>query len=193
MSEPYVLQEAFLTDGEYHGLLAYAISRRRQFVPSTVSTGDTSYRRSEVLYDAGLTGELVKEQVRSLVPAVLPLLGIEPFPIGEVEGQITASGDGAYFHRHNDSGSPDTILRRLTYVYYFHRLPRGFDGGELVLFDALGGVAAELVPIANSIVFFPSSMMHAVLSVTVPSGEFGDGRLTLNGWVREDASAGGQT
>jgi len=33
------------------------------------------------------------------------------------------------------------------------------------------------------ILFFDSHLIHEVLPLNVPSGEFADGRFTLNGWL----------
>jgi len=181
---PYLAQQEFLTPAQAKLLREFCFGRRRQFVPSTVSTGDATYRRSEVLFDLGDWAELIREKVAALIPAVLPALGIPPFEVGMIEAQITVTGDGGYFRRHNDNGSPDTASRVLSYVYYFHRLPRGFNGGELQVFDGFGVARQEIDPTSNTIVFFPSAALHAVHLVQVPSGEFEDGRFTLNGWVR---------
>ena len=56
--------------------------------------------------------------------------------------------------------------RRLSYVYYFHRQPRPFRGGDLLLYDTdrqAGnfemGVFTRIEPLHNSIVFFSQRLL----------------------------------
>jgi Rps23 Pro-64 3,4-dihydroxylase Tpa1-like proline 4-hydroxylase len=123
---------------------------------------------------------------------VIARLGIASFPIGQIESQLTAHNDGHYYKAHNDSGSPDTASRELTYVYYFNREPKQFSGGELRIYDSRIEnnffIKAEsyktIEPINNSIVFFLSRYIHEVLPIRCPSQQFADSRFTINGWVR---------
>jgi Rps23 Pro-64 3,4-dihydroxylase Tpa1-like proline 4-hydroxylase len=76
----------------------------------------------------------------------------------------------------------------LTFVYFFHREPRRFAGGELRLFDTAQTerVSAKvehfklIYPLQNQVVFFPSSYVHEILPVICPSREFADSRFTVN-------------
>jgi hypothetical protein len=54
----------------------------------------------------------------------------------KLETQLTSHNDGGYYRIHNDNGSPSTATRVLTYVYYFHRQPVAFKGGQLRLYDS---------------------------------------------------------
>jgi SM-20-related protein len=45
----------------------------------------------------------------------------------------------------------------------------------------------DVEPHNNSILFFPSYVLHEVLPIRCPSGAFADGRFTLNGWVLDDS------
>jgi SM-20-related protein len=114
------------------------------------------------------------------------------FSIAEAEMQITASNDGDYFHFHRDNGSEKVASRYLTFVYFFHREPMQFQGGELRVHDARlegstyvsQGSFQTIVPRQNQIVFFPCELMHEITPVICPSGLFADSRFTLNGWLR---------
>jgi hypothetical protein len=57
------------------------------------------------------------------------------FPLLTVESQLTAAGPGHFFMLHADAGPENT--RTLSCIYYFHREPRGFAGGELRLYDSM--------------------------------------------------------
>jgi len=140
----------------------------------------------------------VLARIRAVLPQALEKLGMEQFAIAGVEAQVTASNDGDFFRCHNDNGSDRVAARHLTFVYFFHREPRQFEGGELRLYDArLEGdsyvgqnnyqtnVYQTIVPQQNQIVFFPCELMHEITAVKCPSGLFADSRFTLNGWLRQ--------
>jgi Rps23 Pro-64 3,4-dihydroxylase Tpa1-like proline 4-hydroxylase len=173
-------------------LLALVEREQAKFIDSTVSTNDADYRRSKVLHDAPGVHALFRKRMLELAPRLMAELQIPRFDIGDIEVQVTAHGDGNYFKLHNDSGSPDTATRALTYVYYFYNQPKAFSGGELRIYDTIvkdgfyqcGPHAADIDPKDNSVIFFAPHMHHEVLKVRVPSGEFRDGRFTVNGWVR---------
>jgi Rps23 Pro-64 3,4-dihydroxylase Tpa1-like proline 4-hydroxylase len=81
----------------------------------------------------------------------------------------------------------------MTFVYFFHREPRQFEGGELRLHDSrrktersfgTDGYQA-IVPQQNQIVFFPCAVRHEITAVECPSRAFADSRFTLNGWLHK--------
>jgi Rps23 Pro-64 3,4-dihydroxylase Tpa1-like proline 4-hydroxylase len=127
-----------------------------------------------------------------VLPDVLQKLGMEPFTIASVEAQITASNDGDFFGFHSDNGSQKVASRYLTFVYFFHREPKQFEGGELRLHDARlengvyvrAGKYQTIAPRQNQIVFFPCEVMHEITPVHCASRNFADSRFTLNGWLR---------
>jgi Rps23 Pro-64 3,4-dihydroxylase Tpa1-like proline 4-hydroxylase len=107
--------------------------------------------------------------------------------------QITASNDGDFFHAHCDDAQEMIASRRLTFVYFFHREPSQFEGGELRLHDSkktgahplsIGSYQA-VVPQQNQIVFFPCSTLHEITPVQCRSRAFADGRFTVNGWLHQ--------
>ncbi len=187
----------FLSPAVNQALYAYALNQERSFVPTQNSAGDANYRRSWYLPAFPEHGEMMKKQVAATVPTVLQRLGMPAWPVDDIEIQLTAHNDGNYYKIHNDNGSPDAASRELTYVYYFHREPKPFTGGELRVYDSRieNGfyVAADsyqtIEPQNNTIVFFLSRYLHEVLPVSCPSQRFADSRFTLNGWVRKNPSS----
>jgi Rps23 Pro-64 3,4-dihydroxylase Tpa1-like proline 4-hydroxylase len=139
--------------------------------------------------DLGKHEQVILERIRGVLPRVLDQLGIEEFPITHVEAQITASNDGDFFGTHCDDSQEAIASRRITFVYFFHREPRPFEGGELRLHDSRRGEHVgtgsyqTIVPQPNQIVFFPCSVLHEITPVECPSGDFADSRFTLNGWL----------
>jgi len=188
----YALINNFLTPAENQQLFDYVCRKQADFVPTTTSTNADNYRRSLVLHYFPEFRELIVNKIQKLIPDVWTKLNMQPFPIGEIESQLTMHNDGNFYKVHNDNGSPDTATRTLTYVYYFNREPKAFSGGDLVIYDSKiqgkyyvkGDTFKTVEPRNNIIVFFQSRYMHEVLPVKCDSKEFADSRFTVNGWVR---------
>jgi Rps23 Pro-64 3,4-dihydroxylase Tpa1-like proline 4-hydroxylase len=109
-------------------------------------------------------------------------LGLPPFEFDHIEMHLTSHNEGEFYKPHIDNGSGVLKNRVMTFVYYFHSLPRQFSGGQLLF---LRNQPKPLIvePNNNSIVFFNSSLVHAVHPVSCPSKQFEHGRFTLNGWI----------
>jgi SM-20-related protein len=205
-----VVLDEFLAPQELDELISYTLEHEPEFQNSEVISPsgdpgviDYSHRRSRVLMDLGKHEEVILERVRHVLPRVLDQLGIEKFPVTHTEAQITASNDGDFFGQHSDDAQEMIASRRMTFVYFFHREPRPFAGGELRLHDSrgeseqqisagsyrTGGYQTEgyqtIVPRQNQIVFFPCSVLHEITPVECPSGAFADSRFTLNGWLHK--------
>ncbi len=140
-----VVLDEFLAPQELDELVDYALRHEAEFQSSEVISPsgdpgviDYSHRRSRVLMDLGKHQEIILERVRGVLPRVLEQFGIEEFPVTHVEAQITASNDGDFFRAHSDDAQETIASRRITFVYFFHREPRQFEGGELRLHDSRG-------------------------------------------------------
>lgn len=187
----YVQIDNFLTEEERDRLLNYVFQQEKAFVSTSTSTDDLDYRRSQVLYSFPNFSELIVNRIQAILPDIIGRLELPPFPISQIETQLTSHNDGNYYKLHNDNGSQDTATRELTYVYYFYQEPKSFAGGELLIYDSKIEnnyyVKADsfntVEPRNNSIVFFLSRYMHEVLSVRCPSRAFRDSRFTINGWL----------
>jgi SM-20-related protein len=182
--------ENVLSPEQHKSLVQFATRNRQMFTNSTTSTGASDYRESLVCYSFPPFDDLLRQRVLSLAPKVAAQLGLE-LPDGDLEIQLTAHNDGHYYRVHNDSSGEGFMHRVISFVYYFHRTPKGFSGGELRLFDrdvqdGLLRPAAtykDIAPLDNSLVFFDSRDMHEVMPVQCPSQVFADGRFTINGWL----------
>jgi SM-20-related protein len=197
MTDTMLLLEEFFAPAEMSALWAYAMNREADFVASEVigseqeARRDTAFRRSRVLFDVAEIYPMVTDRVVAVLPYVLNRLEMTPFPVREIELQVTASNDSEWFKAHHDSGNGAAGSRELTFVYYCHREPRSFTGGQLRMYgpvDHADSAAAQLgaatiAPEQNSIVFFPSHYLHEVLPTHCESGQFADSRLTYNGWL----------
>ena len=140
-------------------------------------------------------------KLRTALPAALARLGadgrgLRVEKVGECgfELSVTAHHADDYYTCHTDN--EDRLHgRRLSYVYYFHRQPRRFTGGDLLLYDTdydagIWSMRAysRLAAADNTLVLFPSDSYHEITKVAPASGEtlpFGQGRFTVNGWIHE--------
>lgn len=193
-----VVLDEFLSPNELQELTRFTLEHEEDFCTSEVvahASGEgvvnQECRRSRVFMDLGKQREVILSRVQSALPLVLSRLGMEEFAVADAEAQITASNDGDFFRGHSDDGDPTTASRELTFVYFFHREPRQFSGGELRIYDCqnaqqIGTASYEtIVPQQNQIVFFPCCALHEITPVKCPSKLFADSRFTLNGWLRK--------
>jgi len=188
---PVVIIDGLLDAGESSSLLARVLASEAQFQPSATHDARADYRHSLVLNPPPELVEPVVRRVRSLTPDVLPELRVQPITVGTVEAQLTATIDGSCFGVPTDADRLKVPKRYLTYVYYFNRQPKAFSGGELRVYDdvlrngklARGETFQTIEPVHNRLVLFWARTMHEVMPVPMPSGEFGDARFTVNGWV----------
>ena len=193
-----VVFEEFLAPEELKTLTQYALGREADFrMSEVISPGvmgtvvDSEHRRSRVLMDLGSHEKVIRDRIEAALPRVLEKLSLEKFPITRFESQLTASNDGDFFRHHFDNAEEEIANRELTYVYFFHREPKAFDGGELRLHDAerrdgswvTTGNYKAVVPEQNQIVFFASALLHEITPVVCPSRAFADSRFTVNGWL----------
>jgi hypothetical protein len=194
----FVRIEDFLDRARHDELLALVTSRSSAFEPSTVGTVAANGREPQVVLGDRVSFRLtditpVARWIRPLITACLPTigarLGIGSFAVAEIELKCTAYGDGNFFKVHSDGRFHHS--RRVSFVYYFHRLPKRYSGGALLLYD--GDVAnptryfpdrlTRLETLDNSIVLFPSGSHHEVTRVVSPSGRLEDARFTFAGHV----------
>jgi len=179
-----------LSPDEHAQLLDFVRRSESGFVGTTTSTARGNYRESSVLYHFAPFDEMLRAKVRQLMPAVCEALKI-PLVNGTIEAQLTSHNDRNFYKVHNDNGSADTAHRVLTFVYYFHRQPKAFSGGELRVYDHkvhngyhyAADTYRTVEPTDNSIVFFASEEMHEVCMVHCESRAFLDSRFTINGWI----------
>lgn len=190
--------EEFLVRPELEALTRFVLENESLFHQSQVVSpaaqadgADPSYRRSRVTLDMGPFRDLVASRICSFFPQILSALHHRVFPIRWIEPQLTASNDGDFFKLHNDNSHANAPSREITFVYFFHREPKPFRGGELLIYDwrmenqypVPVGVRKTIVPRQNEVVFFESACLHEVQKVECPTRRFADSRFTLNGWI----------
>ena len=188
--------DEFLAAEEWRSLINYVMQNAQAFAATQVigsngeSRNDGRYRRSRALFDLGSFHELFSRRLLTFLPYVVSRLGDPGFAVSQMEVQLTGTNHQEFFRMHTDNDSVDVSGRRITFVYFFFREPRGFDGGELRIYDThrensaavAEGPYHTIQPAQNQVVFFNSSTLHEVMPVNCPSGDFADSRFTVNGW-----------
>jgi len=186
-----------LNPRESAALLDYAIANEALFGDSTVSKESAvkgDIRRSRLLTDLGPHRALLEERVANLVPGLIAELRLSPFAATGFEIELVAHEDQAFYKRHIDvfTGAPPAEAagdRLISVVYYLHKSPKQFTGGELRLFPQVRPLeisevgAVDLVPEHGMAVAFSSWLPHEVRPVSCPSRKFEHSRFAVNCWV----------
>ena len=220
---PFVRQTDFLSPQECSQLLSLAQASSERFAPAIVNvlrgpgepTAEESpeapngaakdvgvgsvdpSRRNALIVDPRITEREIRPwfepRLRSVFAEALPRLGLRRPRQQRVEMGMSAYLGGSFFAKHKDNGASAYHMRLLSFAYYFHRQPRRFSGGDLLLHDAGGAAFTRIEPQYNSIVFFPAASIHEVTEVesdgafASPRENFGDARFVIQGGLRDDA------
>jgi Rps23 Pro-64 3,4-dihydroxylase Tpa1-like proline 4-hydroxylase len=193
---PFVLLKDFLPKSFHETLLPFVLSVQENLVPALVGTGDYKPETRESLDLPGKceVKNRFRQYIRETIPKVTARLNVAPFEILDLEVKLRAYLDGHFFRLHMDC--PPKIEscahRKVSYVYFFHKLPRAYTGGNLLLFDSnletnqfTTSSFTSIVPEDNCIVLFPSVYWHSVVPISCPSKQFADSRFVINGHVSD--------
>ena len=206
---PFVRVRNFLPPDEHAALLALMLAGREHFnEPARVGTGYVNPKT----WNNSQADDRIREQVRpgfeprlrELVGKALPRLGMGGLGAYRVELQVRTYQAGGFHTVRTDFHARGSTPREINYVYYLHRRPKSFSGGDLLLHDGLvAGSCGNLLlhdgllastftriePSDNSIVLFPSRILHRhvlheVTLVECDPGDFGAGRFSVDGALR---------
>jgi Rps23 Pro-64 3,4-dihydroxylase Tpa1-like proline 4-hydroxylase len=128
-----------------------------------------------------------EQLVHELMAEVCKGLDLAPFPIASIDLGMTAHNDGDYYLWHQDEYSEQGNPRIISFVYYFHKMPRAFSGGELGLYPK-NQPAEIIMPENNLLVFFRSTELHEVKKVSNAGGVFENSRFSVHGFIRRAGS-----
>jgi hypothetical protein len=193
---PHATRSAVLPPGEHRELLRWVLDHEAELTPSRV-TGDIHKpdgRSARSYYGDPPWKPWMCDRIGALVPEIVEELGMGPFQPSGFEIELVAYADGGFISRHRDTG---TAARRhqsdriVSIVYYLHREPKGFSGGELRLWPLTPAPPGEpthvdVPPLQNGVDAFPSWAIHEVLPVRVPSRRHEDARFAINFWARRN-------
>ena len=206
---PFVWMTDFLAPEECDRLLALGVARHEGLTPGEVDRsykggGLSSTMNPEARVCLNADARTVKEaqlrivpKIRSVLPDVLARLGMAGLDRYSIEMHMCVYLTGGFFRAHRDDIGP-LQSRKIAFTYFFHRRPRRFSGGDLLLYDTdvdagacVSGAFSRITPLRNSIVFFPSACWHQATPVQCGTDDFEDGRWVLIGhvWRRDEDSA----
>jgi SM-20-related protein len=191
-SIPHYIADNFLPDAVHQGLLAHTLNVDDFAAGKVVAKGASDYhpdaRKGQLSNDRlGPYRSAFRAALLSAFPDICLATGVAQFDLAEIETRLAAHTDGDFFSPHRDSftGSDRGQTRGdrlITAVYYFHQTPRKFVGGDLHIHPFDKSTPAVVEPHDNRLVAFPSFMLHEVLPVTVPSGDFAASRFSVSCW-----------
>ena len=191
---PFVRIENFLPRTEHERVLAIALSLASRFQQARLGSGehrhvDESRRRGLAIDQVGcdaLRGLLVP-RLRPLLSSIQERLRLctPPPPHRFSHIDLAAYPHGNFGGAHCDTSPRPYPRLSLNAVYFFHRQPLAFTGGDLLLYDTdvETGISSRLAfsriaPTSNSLVLLPASYFHAVTQVASRSSELRDARLS---------------
>ena len=191
---PFVVVDGVLSEAERALVWDTVDAHEAAFVDSKLEAGafNAEYRSSRSIKkrDLGALVPVVQAHVLDVLARSWAALGVAPFEPGRIEMQLTAHLDGGFYKAHRDRGDvPPYASRAVTYLYYFAREPRRFEGGDLLLLDTdleadtFGAAYTRVRHVDDRLVLFPSPFYHQVTSVTSETGDLHDARFAINGWV----------
>ena len=183
---PFVHIRDFLSHAERERLRSAALAMRGRFAHG--GTGLGTDRKVRPLERRALEARLSSREdvcawlvpkLREALPKLSILLRIDGLDRCSMVLAMVAHPDGGFGTRHRDPPS-------LQGICYFHRDPRPFSGGDLLLYDTevetgrYGPTAFSRVePAAGSIVFYPGHYVHEVTPVVGGPGDFAAARLSV--------------
>ena len=193
---PHVLYRDVLGAATVAGLLDYVVLNRGRFRPAPVrSRGiareavDQARRDGLLLGDLGPFRAPIEAFVRRIAPDALARLGLTEPAVEPREFEISSYGDRGHFAAHLDTTDLPGRVRILSCVYYFARSPGRFSGGELRLhgFPSPSGEGSapvvDVAPETDTLIAFPSWLVHQILPIRVPSAAWADRRFAINCWI----------
>lgn len=157
-----------------------ATLRERKWLVDASTGGRDGHRSAQLLYTPIDEAQWVSDWMTQHLPELCAALGVARFEPRKREMQMTVHSDGDFYKVHTDDQGEDVAARALSYLYYFHREPKAYEGGALAIHAT---ETFTLEPSHDSVVVFPSHLRHEVLPVRVSSGDLADGRFTINGWL----------
>ena len=174
---PHRILAGWLGEAGSARLLAYALAAEARFTPTRLAHEGTGRlerltRQSSVLKDLGAFAQPLRRKALALQSGFETDFEMAHTPPNSTQMEMVAHGDGAFYRPHTDTFTGDQYTpggrRRLTMVYYFHRLPRRFTGGHLRIFDLGGGQTIDVDPVHDSLLVFPRRRVTRSSASPVP-------------------------
>lgn len=195
---PFVRLKQPLSSDVADQLLQLAVQEKDCFRTAGMNSSSGTYtntmqRDALVLYELADFRARFETIVKTQLPDVFRRLNIAPVEPTKIELKITNHLNGHFFRTHKDDErhEQESDYRVISFLFYFHQVPKAFCGGDLLLFDT-NSVQESYKPIQftripcdhNTMVFFPSRCFHCVEPVRMDVSDFSFGRFAVGGHVR---------
>lgn len=197
MLPSHTLFDGFLGPELSSKLLDFALANEAGFEPSVVYNRETAGVRPQSRNSLRFDGDWkpLKKAFRSAVEArideVVRGAGAGDFRPDQMEIELVANRDGGHFIRHIDTQtrvSDRSTDRIVSAVYYLHREPKAFSGGQLILHALIGNEELAIEPRHDRLVVFTSMAPHEVGRTVVPTDAFADARFSINCWLHRNVA-----
>lgn len=198
----FVVHDGFLPDAVREQVWEFALNASGDLEAATVAQQfaasdadqrvDPDARRARTISSPRQVAELMEPRLRRLLDTDAARLGLAIRQIDHIELEVAVYGDGDLFRCHRDLYETDRSRRVLSYVYFFAPEPRGFSGGELLLYDTdaandsfVPNKFTRIEPQCNRLILFDPATYHEVTPIRCSSSDPQDLRYTATGWVHE--------
>lgn len=190
----FLVYRDFLDRPILEELLGWAVANEARFDQPRVGVKnkvDDSIRVSMTIRDFGPARLAIDRRVREKIPDIFRDLRVTPFEPSKLETELVASNDGAFYSEHIDTFVGDDRAnsdRVVSAIYYFHSEPKAFSGGALRIYPLpfqrkSPDEFVEIEPEQNTLVVFPSFLLHEVRPVSCPTRLFAHSRFSVNVWI----------
>lgn len=188
--------DGFLGDDLAGEMLEFALAHETDFEPTLVynneaGIGARGNSRSSFRFAGNWKTQrkAFRAVVEQRIEEVVTGAGSAGFRPDKMEIELVATRDGGHFIKHIDTlthiGDAPTD-RIVSAVYYFHREPKVFSGGQLIMHPLIGDETKEIEPLHDRLVVFTSIAPHEVNATEVPGNAFADARFSINCWLHRN-------
>jgi Rps23 Pro-64 3,4-dihydroxylase Tpa1-like proline 4-hydroxylase len=193
---PLVVIDDFLSSTFLSDLLSHTLENQNKFRMANVNLKNSYYapdkRLTHVCFELGKFKAHFLDFMSNNIDYFKTLLSIPDFNYAESEIKLTNHLDGGFFQPHADNKEMFGDSKRvISWLYYFHQVPKVFEGGELLAFDSNieqqeynTHKFTKIEPINNRFVAFPSCFYHAVTPTLLADNQFSNGRMAVAGHIR---------
>jgi hypothetical protein len=193
MLASHCIIDGFLGAATARALLDFALADEAGFQRSSVYTheegsGVRRERRDSFRFAGDWTGprSAFTRVIHDRIEEISCGAGNSGFRPDALETELVATRNNGHFERHIDTRTRMKTCetdRIVSAVYYFHREPPGFSGGELILHPLIGAERKVIAPRHDRLVAFTAMAPHEVARTRVPGDAFADARFSINCWL----------
>lgn len=189
---PFFVKRNFFPKEVRNYIYNYALEHQSDFFVAPVygvgfSEIDMEKRDQIIYFPDGNFKQIFLDAISPLFTTIRKQLNVSKSEVSKFDMQMSSTGNHQYGKAHSDMPIKDNMdyLSKISFVYYFHKTPKVFTGGDLLVYDTQVGSHqfveqyTRFTTEDNLIVGFPSSFMHEITKVNSPSTKFEDSRFAV--------------